>query len=104
LVDLRNETKAVIALLEAGAHWSVKRGQFHGAILRNIEGKLKQRNPRIRAEAAEDMAVVLLQNMKTMVALSAERDGNARAGAIGELREMTRLYLATRCPGMPHRR
>jgi hypothetical protein len=38
------------------------------------------------------MAVVLLQNLKAMKSLSEERD----AGAIAELRTMTRLYLTSK--------
>jgi hypothetical protein len=38
------------------------------------------------------MAAVLLQNMKVMKAFDAERD----AGAIEELRAMTRLYLESK--------
>lgn len=96
LVDLRSETRAIIALLEARSNWSEKRGQFHCAILEDIAQKLKQRNPRLGTKAAEDMAVVLLSNMKTMVTLSTARDGEPDSGAIAQLREMTRLYLASK--------
>ena len=46
----------------------------------------------LSAGEAEDMAVILLQNMKAMKSLDPERD----AGVIAELRAMTRLYLASK--------
>ena len=42
------------------------------------------------------MAVVLVQNMKAMKTLRTESEGDASAGAIAELRAMTRLYLASK--------
>ena len=93
--DLRSETKAVVALLESRSG-SGKRAELHDALLRNIARKLTARNPHLSADAAQDIAVVLLQNMKTMKALSAEHGRNGDAGAIAELREMTRLYLASK--------
>ncbi len=39
------------------------------------------------------MAAILLQNMKMVGVLREELRGDALAGALAELREMTRLYL-----------
>jgi AcrR family transcriptional regulator len=94
LVDLRDETSAIVALLSAHSDWSLKRGQLHTAILRNITEKLRRRNPHLRTETAENMAVVLLQNMKSMKELTLTPESSENSGAILELREMTRLYLA----------
>jgi AcrR family transcriptional regulator len=93
LVDLRGETQAaVVALMDARPDGSARRGEFHNAFLRHLVRVLKQRDPRLVTQKAEDMSVVLLQNMKTMKSLDADRD----AGAIAELRTMTRLYLETK--------
>jgi AcrR family transcriptional regulator len=94
LVDLRDETSAIVALLGAHSDWSLKRGQLHTAILRNITEKLRRRNPHLRTETAENMAVALLQNMKSVKELTLTSESSENAGAILELREMTRLYLA----------
>jgi AcrR family transcriptional regulator len=92
LVELRGETQAaVVALLDARSDFSARRGEFHDAFRRHIVRVLKLREPRLGAQKAEDMAVVLLQNLKTMKSLRAEQD----AGAIAELRAMTRLYLTS---------
>lgn len=93
LVDLRGETQAaVVALLDARPDGTARRGELHDVILRHIVRMLKLRDPRLGAREAGDMAVVLLQNMKTLKSLSTERN----AGAIVELRSMTRLYLTSK--------
>jgi AcrR family transcriptional regulator len=90
IVALRGETQAaVVALLDARSDFSARRSEFSDAFRRHIVRILTLRDPRLGAQKAEDMAIVLLQNMKTMKSLDAERD----AGAIAELRAMTRLYL-----------
>lgn len=91
LAGMRGETQAaVVALLDARPDASARRSEFHDAYLRQIVRALKQRDPKLGPRKAEDMAVALLQNLKAMKSLSTERD----AGAIAELRAMTRLYLA----------
>jgi AcrR family transcriptional regulator len=93
LVELRGETQsAVVALLDARSDASARRSEFHDMYLRHIVRTLKLREPRLGTRKANDMAVVLLQNLKTMKSLSVERD----SGAIAELRAMTRLYLASK--------
>jgi AcrR family transcriptional regulator len=93
LSELRGETQAaIVALLEARPDATARRGEFHDAMSRHVVRMLKMRDPQLRANTVDDMAVVLLQNMKTMKSLSTERN----AGAIVELRAMTRLYLASK--------
>ena len=93
LAGLRGETQAaVVALLDARPDGSARRGELHDVFLRHIVRMLKQRDPRLSARKADDMAVILLQNMKTLKSLDTERN----AGAIAELRAMTRLYLASK--------
>jgi len=94
-VELHVETRAVIALLEARSEWSVKRAEFRKAALRRIAQILMLRSPKFRRKTAEDIAVVLLHNMKTMKELTLEQ-GITSPGATAELREMNRLYLASR--------
>ena len=90
LAELRGPTQsAMVALLDARADGAAWRGEFHDAYHRNLVAALQRREPRLATREAEDMAVVLVQNMKAMKSLSPERD----AGAIEELRTMTRLYL-----------
>jgi AcrR family transcriptional regulator len=96
LVELHNESKAITALLEARSEWSVKRAEFRKGALRRIMQILILRSPRLRPKTAEDIAVILLHNMKTMKALTLEQGIASSPGAPQELREMNRLYLASR--------
>jgi hypothetical protein len=48
----------------------------------------------LKFTSAEDVAVVLLQNMKSMATLSKKVGKEVRPSAIAELRLMTRHYLA----------
>jgi AcrR family transcriptional regulator len=93
LTELRGETQAaVVALLDARPDGTARRGEFHDVFHRHIMRMLRLRDPELSARKADDMAVVLLQNMKTLKSLSAPRN----AGAIAELRAMTRLYLVSK--------
>jgi AcrR family transcriptional regulator len=91
-VELRGETPAIVALLDARSDASAWRGKFHDDSVREIIRTLKLRVAKLSDEKAHDMAFVLLQNMKTMKSL----DGERNAGAIAELRAMTRLYLSSK--------
>jgi AcrR family transcriptional regulator len=93
MAALRGQTQsAIVELLEAHPAGSARRGEFHDTYLRHIIRVLKLRDPKLSAKKAGDMAVVLLQNMKTVKSLSAE----SNAGVIAELRAMTRLYLTSK--------
>ncbi len=94
MLDLRGESLAIRALLEAHADWSTKRREFRSFIRRHITETLTLRHPKLKPKAAADMAVVILQNMKTVGMLNQELKGDALSGALAELHDMTRLYLA----------
>jgi AcrR family transcriptional regulator len=92
---IRGETPAIVALLDARSDATSWRGDFHERSLRGVIATLKLRDATLSDAEAHDMAVVLLQNMKTMKSLDAELD----AGAIAELRAMTALYLKSKLKG-----
>jgi AcrR family transcriptional regulator len=96
LVDLHGERLAIRALLEAHVDWSEKRREFRQGVRRHIARTLKLRCSRLGGRTAENMAVVVLNNMKTVNVLNEELKGDARSGALAELHEMTRLYLASK--------
>jgi len=91
LTGLRANTPAVVALLDAHPEGSARRREFHDTFAQSIARLLKERAPHL-GNSVEDMAVVLLQNVKMMKSLNPERD----AGTIAELRSMTRLYLESK--------
>jgi AcrR family transcriptional regulator len=96
MIHLHGERRALRALLEAHLGWSSKRSEFRKFMRRHLVKTLRLRCPKLGPGVASDMAVVILQNMKAVNALSQELQGEALAGALRELREMTRLYLAHR--------
>jgi AcrR family transcriptional regulator len=95
-VELHDESEAIIALLDARSEWSVKRAELRKAVLRSIAQILLLRSPQLRPQTAKDIAVVVLQNMKTMKAITFEQEIVTSPGAMAELREMNRLYLASK--------
>jgi len=96
LVELHGESQTVIALLEARSEWSVKRNEFRRAAIQHIARILTLRAPHLRSDTVEDVAVVLLHNMKTLKAMTIEHGVAISSGAPAELREMNRLYLASK--------
>jgi AcrR family transcriptional regulator len=89
---VRGETPAIVALLDARSDANAWRGDLHENSLRGVVTSLKLRDATLSDAKAHDMAVVLLQNMKTMKSLDVERN----AGAVAELRAMTALYLKSK--------
>ena len=63
---------------------------------RHIAETLTLRRPKLGSTVARNMAIIILQNMKTVSVLNRELREDERSGALAELREMTRLYLADR--------
>jgi len=95
-VGLHSESKTIVALLDAqSADWSAQRAQIHADLLEKIVRKLQARAPHLSSEAASPIAVVVLQNMKSMKSMAMMNDGGD-AAAVAELREMTLLYLASK--------
>jgi len=94
LLELREETQPIVALLEARSEWSLRRLEFRRELRRRIAKVLMLRSAELRKNQAEDIAVVVLQNAKSMAALTSELGEGVRPGALLELRSMTRQYLA----------
>lgn len=94
LGDLRGEAQAIVALLEGTAELSMRRLEFRRQLRKRIARTLITFCPKLRKTQAEDVAAVLLQNMKSMGALTKELGNGVRPGALTELRTMTRHYLA----------
>jgi AcrR family transcriptional regulator len=93
MADVHREKRAIRALLEAQPDSWAKREEFRSAMRRRVAKTLTLRNPKLDPKLARDMAVVVIQNMKTVGALNQDLRGDALSGALVELREMTRLYL-----------
>jgi len=96
MINLRNETKAMSGLLEARSEWSSKRVEFRNVVLKRIAHTLLLCAPVLPQRDANDMAVILLHNMKTMKAMRFDQNVATSPGAANELRQMNRLYLVNR--------
>ncbi len=97
MVDIHKDAGPTIKrLLEIPDVLSIRRGEFRKSIQKHIARTLTLRNPALTLDKAQDMAVILLGNMKTMAAFSDVTDQSVRPGAVEELREMTRIYLKSR--------
>lgn len=94
--DLHQESRAMVGLLEAHPHWSDKRRDFRDFVHQRIAKTLMLCAPALPRREAGDIAVILLQNMKTMKGLTFGRNLPASPSAVTELRRMNRVYLVDR--------
>jgi AcrR family transcriptional regulator len=100
LVKLYPQTRAVAALLDSRADWTEIRHRFRGLTLAGVKGALMACAPGLDDREADDIAAVVLNNMKTMVGMTM-KDAPTSPGAPDQLRLMNRLYLAAACRGKP---
>jgi AcrR family transcriptional regulator len=96
MINLHCESKAMLGLLEARSEWSSKRVEFRNAVLKRIAHTLLLCAPALPQRDANDVAVILLHNMKTMKAMQFGQNVATSPGAANELRNMNRLYLINR--------
>ena len=101
--ELHAETRAIVALLDARSEWSAKLCEFRVAALGRIGRILQLRAPQLRPKTVDDIAVILLHNMKTMKSLTLDPTSPAEPGTVAELREMNRLYLEHKLSTKPKR-
>jgi AcrR family transcriptional regulator len=99
LVKLYPQTKAITALLDSLTDWTKLRRRFRGEALAGIKTALQKCAPDLDNNEADDVAAVVLNNMKTMVGMTM-KDAPTSPGAPDQLRLMNRLYLAAKlAPG-----
>jgi AcrR family transcriptional regulator len=92
-VKLRPQAGALIALLDSRTDWTEVRRQLRTQTLAGIRTALTICGPDLGDKEAEDVAAVVLNNMKTMVGMTM-KDAPTSPGAPDQLRLMNRLYLA----------
>jgi AcrR family transcriptional regulator len=99
LVKRYPQTRAFTALLDSRTDWTTVRQRFRGQALAGIKMALTACAPNLDSKEADDIAAVVLNNMKTMVGMTM-KDAPTSLGAPEELRLMNRLYLAAKlAPG-----
>jgi AcrR family transcriptional regulator len=82
---------ALMKLLDAGPDWSAKREEFRSAVLRHIAKTLMIYRPNLSREAAADIALVILLNIKAV-----STHPGLPPSAVNEFRDMARLYIENR--------
>jgi AcrR family transcriptional regulator len=103
LVKLQPKTRAFTALMDSRTDWTEIRRRFRSQALAGIKTALTSCAPNLEDDEADDIAAVVLNNMKTMVGMIAE-DAPTSPGAPDQLRLMNRLYLSAKlAPGAPER-
>ena len=93
LVKRYPQTRAFAALLDSRTDWTEVRQQLRSQTLADIKTALTTCAPDLDDKEAEDVATVVLNNMKTMVGMTM-KDAPTTPGAPDQLRLMNRLYLA----------
>ena len=94
MLGFRTERAAAIALLDARGDASLNRARLRERMRRSIAGFLRTAAPGLSAVEAWCMAIALLQTLKGVPTLANELSEEGRSAALGELREMIRLYIA----------
>jgi AcrR family transcriptional regulator len=93
MVKLHPQARALTAFLDSRTDWTEVRRQLRAQTLAGIKTALTICAPELDDKEAEDVAAVVLSNMKTMVGM-AKKDVPTTPGAPDQLRLMNRLYLA----------
>ena len=93
LVKRYPKVRAFAALLDSRTDWTEVRQQLRAQTLADIKTALTTCAPELDDREAEDVATVVLSNMKTMVGMTTT-DAPTTPGAPDQLRLMNRLYLA----------
>ena len=93
LVKRYPQTRAFAALLDSRTDWTEVRHQLRAQTVAGIRTALTTCAPDLDDKEAADVAIVVLNNMKTMVGMTM-KDAPTSPGAPDQLRLMNRLYLA----------
>jgi AcrR family transcriptional regulator len=92
-VKLHPQARALTALLDSRTDWTEVRERLRAQALAGIKTALTICAPDLDDKEAEDVAAVVLNNMKTMVGMTM-KGASTTPGAPDQLRLMNRLYLA----------
>jgi AcrR family transcriptional regulator len=92
-MKLRPQAGALTALLDSRTDWTEVRRRLRTQTLAGIKTALTSCAPDLDDKEAEDVAAVVLNNMKTMWGMTM-KDAPTTPGAPDQLRLMNRLYLA----------
>ncbi|SAL34623.1 hypothetical protein AWB69_03185 [Caballeronia udeis] len=95
-VSMRKKYPAMLTLAEHGARGSVHRQEGRA---RNIDGilrALRAHAPHLKSAEAKSIAIVMVYNMRAMMALTCDPFAPNAPGAVRELKVSARAYLRQR--------
>ncbi len=95
-VPARQKHKGLLPLLEGRSDGSELREEFRARNLDRIADALTAHAPHLKRPAARNIAVVMLYNMRAMMALTFDPAAPNAPGAMNELKISARAYLAHR--------
>ena len=95
MVKLHPQARALTALLDSRTDWTEVRQRLRTQTLAGIKMALTTCAPNLDDKEAEDIAAVVLNNMKTMVGMTM-KVAPTTPGAPDQLRLMNRLYLTAK--------
>ena len=95
MVKLHPQARALTALLDSRTDWTEVRQRLRTQTLAGIKMALTTCAPNLDDKEAEDIADVVLNNMKTMVGMTMNV-APTTPGAPDQLRLMNRLYLTAK--------
>ncbi len=90
------ETRALSALLDPHGQGADVWAAIRSFVIQRIARLLSLRTPALGNEAAQDLAILVLNVMKLMVAMTVGETAPTSAGAVENLRAMNRIYLSAR--------
>lgn len=93
------ERAAVQPLAEARMSEQTRRSTFRNMLRKQVAAILRVRAPTLSAEAAREIAIVILQLMKASSTLGDEEGLPGRAACLRELQALAVHYLDQRAPG-----
>ena len=93
MVETHKEATALGPLMDSRMEWSGKRTELRDAALARIARALLTRAPTLPRNCADDMAVVLLSTMRTVLAMTYDRSRPSGSESAAEVLLMNRLYI-----------
>jgi AcrR family transcriptional regulator len=87
------ERAAALPLAEERMDERTRRSKFRNMLRKRIAGVLRTRTPKLSADRARDMAIVVLQLMKSIAALSDEEGLPGRNAALRDFEDLAIAYL-----------
>ncbi|MGF6754769.1 AcrR family transcriptional regulator [Paraburkholderia sp. GAS42] len=95
-VSMRKKFPAMLTLAERGPSGSVHRQERRAQNIDGISRALRTHAPHLKSAEAKSIAIVMIYNMRAVLALTCDPSAPNAPGAVRELKASTRAYLRQR--------